>query len=376
MTDHAPFKIINRIDLQAWAEAHEHPAWYIPNLIPVDGVTIVFGDGGSGKSRILLDACLALESGQPFCGRQEFTSEYTHRIKTAWLSFEDAWTWEMHRRLKQHPIQVDGPVFITRDHSDNEPDIADRLRLSSSVAFNRDGIIDPQMEANWLDLGETLKEQDVKLLVVDATKGLVGGQVGKQEIADSVIDLFAKIRRRCGVTTVLIAHSSAHKKDFGKPADEVMGASTWTHSARHVVFVQSNTNVTFARVTKSNWGPTGCNVQFDRVSDGPLTFRSVNTAREYAEQQSRKRTQEQFTKRTEQVKALISSAEHDPGVWKTQRSMANALGVSTSEINHMVKGGWVTKPKGASGYSPDLTKLDWTDESVESTNLGEGVPEF
>ncbi len=153
-------------------------------------------------------------------------------------------------------------------------------------------------------------------------------------------------------------------------------SSPLIHSARHVVFVQSNTNVTFARVTKSNWGPTGCNVQFDRVSDGPLTFRSVNTAREYAEQQSRKRTQEQFTKRTEQVKALISSAEHDPGVWKTQRSMANALGVSTSEINHMVKGGWVTKPKGASGYSPDLTKLDWTDESVESTNLGEGVPEF
>lgn len=358
MSDVLPFSLMSRRDLHQWADESKHPAWFIPNLIPVDGVTILYGDGGSGKSRILLEACLYLEAGKAFLDSEHFHGELVDTpVKTAWLSFEDAWAHEAATRLANHPIQLDGPRFITRDSWEREPDIADRLRLSRSRDFIKDGVIDDNTEANWLMLGRELQSEGVQLLVVDATKGLVGGQVGRQEIADAVIELFAQMRRRFGVTTVLIAHSSAHKKDFGKPSDEVMGASTWTHSARHVVLVQSNTSVTFARVAKSNWGPTGFNVQFDRVSDGPLILRSVNSAQEYATEQKRKRTAQDFEKRTEWVHQLREASQSDPNVMTSTRSMATALGISHNTVSKkLLKAGWVVKDGGH--YIIDWDKID------------------
>jgi RecA-family ATPase len=352
MTDIHPFGLMSRHDLQQWAMDNEHPSWFIPNLIPVDGVTIVYGDGGSGKSRILLEACLYLESGRPFLDSEHFHGDYVCTpVKTAWLSFEDAWAQEASARLADHPIQVDGPLFITRDSWQREPDIADRLRLSRSRDFIRDGIVDQNTESNWLMLGEALQSAGVQVLVVDATKGLVGGQVGRQEVADAVIELFAKLRRRYGVTVVLIAHASAHKKDFGKPSDEVMGASTWTHSARHVVLVQSNTSTTFARVHKSNWGPTGLNVQFERVSEAPLKLVQVTTQRQYVEEQAASRQQRDWeTKRSQAQQALAAG----PEAWKTQESLGKAAGGSKKIGQVLVKSMFFTKTPDGSGYQPNL----------------------
>jgi hypothetical protein len=364
-TDIHPFGFLTREELHDWADQHKHPAWFIPNLIPVDGVTIVYGDGGSGKSRILLEACLYLEAGLPFCGNPAFSGPYEGvSVKTAWLSFEDAWAWEMDQRLTEHPIKVDGPLFLTRSSWDREPDIADRLRLSMSKDFIKDGILNENSEANWLALGEALAERDVKVLVVDATKGLVGGQVSRQEIADAVIELFAKIRRQFGITTVLIAHSSAHKKDHGKPSDEVMGASTWVHSARHVVLVQSSTTTTFARVTKSNWGPTGFNVKFKRVSDRPVAVQSINTTQEYAAQQNRKRTHEHFAKRTANLQKLIEAGKVNPEIWKSFQSMADAININKSVIQRMKNDGWLEKSESTGCYRPVPEKMNWSTKTL------------
>lgn len=352
MSDVRPFGLMSRTDLQRWAEKNRHPSWFIPNLVPVDGVTILYGDGGSGKSRLLLEACLYLEAGRAFLDSEHFRGDYVGRpVKTAWLSFEDAWAHEASARLADHPIQVDGPLFIARDSWQREPDIADRLRLSRSRDFIRDGIVDQNTQSNWLMLGEALESAGVQVLVVDATKGLVGGQVGRQEVADAVIELFATLRSRYGVSVVLIAHASAHKKDSGNPADEVMGASTWTHSARHVVLVQSNTTTTFARVHKSNWGPTGFNVQFERVSDAPLKLRQVTDQRHYLEEQAASRQKRDWeTKRSQAQRALAAG----PEAWKTQESLGLAAGGSKKIGQTLVKSKFFRRIPGANGYQPDL----------------------
>ncbi len=351
MSDPRPFALMTRTELQAWADQNEHPAWYIPNLIPVDGVTIVYGEGGSGKSRLLLEACLYLEAGRPFLDSDHFRGDYVGTpVKTAWLSFEDAWAHEAAARLSNHPIQVPGPRFITRQSWTREPDIADRLRLSRSREFVKDGIIDENTESNWLLLGEALQLEGVQLLVVDATKGLVGGQVGRQEVADSVIELFAGLRRRYGVTVVLIAHASAHKKESGRASDEVMGASTWTHSARHVVLVQSNTTKTFARVHKSNWGPTGFNVQFSRASEAPLELIQVNSQREYVEQQAASRQNRDWDTKREQARMAVAAG---PDAWKSFDSLGKAAGGSKKIGQSLVKGKFFLKASDGSGYQPN-----------------------
>jgi hypothetical protein len=351
MTDVDPFTLMTGAQLQAWATAHEHPSWYIPNLIPVDGVTIIYGDGGSGKSRILLEACLYLEAGKPFLDSEHFHSDYVGTpVKPAWLSFEDAWAHEASVRLRHHHIQVEGPLFITGNSWQQEPDIAERLRLSRSREFARDGLIDENTEYNWLLLGQTLQAAGVKVLIVDATKGLVGGHVGRQEVADSVIELFARLRRRYGVTVVLIAHASAHKKESGKASDEVMGASTWTHSARHVVLVQSNTTKTFARVHKSNWGETGFNVQFARVSEGPLELLHVNTQRDYVERQVAAKQVRDWDIKREQAKRVLAAG---PAAYRTEATIGNAAGGSRKIGQNLITAGFFTKAADGTGYEPN-----------------------
>ena len=152
-----------------------------------------------------------------------------------------------------------------------------------------------------------------------------------------------------------------------------MGASTWTHSARHVVLVQSNTNVTFARVTKSNWGPTGFNVQFDRVSDGPLTLRSVNTAREYGAKQKRDRTEKDFAQRTEWLHQLDEAAKLDPNVMSTTRNMGSALNVSHNTVsNKLVKPGWVIKRD--KNYVVDWSKANYQSTEVSPEGPAASIP--
>jgi hypothetical protein len=346
------FKLLGKDDFLAMRD--EKHQWFIKNLLPVTGTTIVFGAPGEGKSTICLDMALALENGLPFGGDESLLGDFgNEQVRTAWLSFEDGWDYELKERLLQRDPDLRWPLAVAEPTAEMWTD-ATVLKLDGSQnPIEMTNGFTASTQSHWDELGTSLKAQGVRVLFIDTLSELAGSDATTRQVQD-VFGHLSQWRRRYQITVVLIGHSSSHKDNFGKKKTELLGVTAWVAKARHTVLVAGNTTTTFANVQKSNRGPVGFNVTFQKVDGGPVMVTSTNTQNEYVEERKKSTQKRDWDKRRAQA---VKARATGPSQWGSLEALGAAAGGSKTVGKNLVAAGFFRESEDG-GYEPVDVVID------------------
>ena len=192
--------------------------WIVDQWIPRGEVTLLFGDGGVGKTLLAqqLMACTAI--GKPWCTLPAV------QCRSVGVFCEDD-TDELHRRqdaIQRHlqtdfgDTRLDAMCWWTRKGDDN-----------LLCTFDHEGVIRPT--AFYLAILETAKELGVGLLVLDTAADLFGGNENDRGQVRQFIGLLARMAMAINGAVVLNAHPSRTGLSSGTMDS---GSTGWSNSAR------------------------------------------------------------------------------------------------------------------------------------------------
>lgn len=222
--------------------------WLVKGLIPDQTVTMLGGDGGTGKSLLALQLAVAVACGGLWIGR---TPVEGHAL---YVSAEDDLD-ELHRRLDD----IAGST------------IADlrNLTLRSLVGYDtvlathdtRTGTM--MTTPLWADIEARLHSIQPRVLVLDTLADLFSGEENNRVQARQFIGLLrgAALRHKCAV--VLLSHPSLSGMTSGSG---MSGSTAWNNSVRSRLYLdrikdeageEADPDARRLRVMKANYGEVG-----------------------------------------------------------------------------------------------------------------------
>jgi hypothetical protein len=211
------------------------------NFISPSGVTIFFGDGGTGKSTLLLAFALALRTGsEAFIGIKPLSTR-----KVLYLDWEDE-DWVHKDRMRQLMQTDERPVIRYLRMDRPVTDAVDQLRA-------------------------VVRDEKIELVALDSLAQAAGGDANEQEIASN----FYRSVRRLAVPVITIAHNTKAQDE-----DKPFGSTFFHNGARRTWFVKKHQSPGADRITvglfskKNNLGPQYPATAFEYVfSDEHISIR-------------------------------------------------------------------------------------------------------
>jgi hypothetical protein len=179
--------------------------YLIPPLMPLNGVTIIFGDGGVSKSYLALMLALAACNGTTAAGRFE-----TPNSKVIYIDYEDS-AINFRRRCKR---VMAGTGF------DPIP--------SDIIYWAANGI---PFKDQWEPIKSKIEAEGINWMIVDSAAPACGGP---PEESSSAIE-FDNAIKRIGIPTLLIAHQT--KSGDGNTL-KPFGSTFWHNLARRTWHVE------------------------------------------------------------------------------------------------------------------------------------------
>ena len=236
--------------------------WLVEGLIPARQVTLLYGDGGTGKSLASLQLCFSAATGTPWLGR------VVGRCRSLFITAEDELD-ELHRRLA---AIASGTGLFFSDMRD--------LHLVSLAG--KDAVLAaPSVKTGLMEataLYERLRALITRLrpgvLVLDTLADLFGGDEIKRIQARQFIRLMHALTLGLDfdLTVILLAHPSVAGMNSGTGTS---GNTAWSNSVRSRLYLER-------RFTKSGSGNGDRQIEPDpdvRV----LSAKKANRARQGAE---------------------------------------------------------------------------------------------
>lgn len=183
----------------------------LPPITAGEGATILFGDGGTGKSYLALALGIQLHTGRSDLFPGVVPMERRH---VALLDWE--WTGWVHKRRMRRLLG-----------STDDADMPDMTYISCQLPLRdeRDR------------LRRIIRDRGVEFLIVDSV-GLAAGS--EPEAADTAIQFMASLRE-LGLPALLIAHVT--KADAKGAADRPFGSTFWHNSARSTWYAKRGDDV-------------------------------------------------------------------------------------------------------------------------------------
>jgi DNA-binding transcriptional ArsR family regulator len=183
--------------------------WIIPGVVPVVGRTIVYGDGGTGKTTIIMDLAIAVASDR--------------------------------RLLKQFPINKTGPVlFISTEGSilDNRDRVMVRLRSHSldpstvQFYFCQDSF-DMDNDNDVAELTAYIEELKPLIVVCDPLDSFIRGDENSAKETKALRRKFDKLINAYSFSLIVIHHENK--------AGGIRGSTAWrdwTDTELHITSVE------------------------------------------------------------------------------------------------------------------------------------------
>jgi RecA-family ATPase len=248
-----------RVDAAAWQDKPvPMREWLLVGWVPARNVTLLYGDGGIGKSLLALMLAAAVKAGTLFFGQliTSGTVEY--------ISCEDE-IGEMQRRLgdiaqsMSKPLSDFAGLHITS--------LADEDAI---LAAAKDGKGNLAVTALYAELETLLEQSRPALLVLDTLSDVFGGNEIIRAQARGFISMLRRLCLRYGVTIIILAHPSVNGMEKG-----TSGSTAWSNSVRsrlyfHAVENENDEHDQDARVLrlqKSNYSRIGTQIAM-RWSNG------------------------------------------------------------------------------------------------------------
>lgn len=229
--------------------------WHVDELIPTGTVTILNGDGGTGKSLISLQLAASTITGGYWLGRE------VKQGRCMFVTAEDDMD-ELHRRLAD--IAIDQQVGMV----DLEGLVVVSLAGEDAIMATPNGksnIIKPTR------LFETLQEHVAKLepalVVLDTLADLFGGEENQRAQARQFISLLRGLATHHDTTVLLLAHPSLSGMASGSGTS---GSTAWSNSVRSRLYLdrirnddgrEDDPDVRVVRGMKANYGKSGIEIK-------------------------------------------------------------------------------------------------------------------
>lgn len=234
--------------------------WVVDGLIPAKTVTILNGDGGTGKSLIALQLAAAAALGTAWMGRVVDSGP------VLFLSAEDDRE-ELHRR-------IDG----VRQSEGVEWSELSNLLLSSLAgedailaAFDRNsGLLRPTVL--YAEISDWIARKKPRLVVLDTAADLYGGNENDRAQVRHFIGMLRGLAIKHDTAVLLLAHPSLSGMSSGSGSS---GSTAWSNSVRSRLYLsrvindgyEGDANARILQTKKSNYGPTGEQINL-RWADG------------------------------------------------------------------------------------------------------------
>lgn len=224
--------------------------WLVPDLIPHRNVTLLNGDGGTGKSLLALQLAAAVATGRRWIGKE------AKHGGALFLSAEDELD-ELHRRLTD--IGADLALELAA---------FDRLMLRSLAGEDAVlGALDKatgQIKASAImdDLNAWVAEHRPALVVLDTLADLFGGQESDRAQTRQFVSMLRGLALRHDCAVLLLAHPSLTGIATGTGSS---GSTAWNASVRSRLYLdrvkegsyEPDPDARILRTMKSNYGRTG-----------------------------------------------------------------------------------------------------------------------
>lgn len=236
------------------AELHGLPIpdrdWLVPDLVPMKTVTLLGGDGGTGKSLLALQLAVAVATGKGWLGRS--VKEGAALV----LSAEDDDD-ELHRR-QFDIVRAQGDTlaslrrFMFRS-------MAGQDALLALLEQGTGRLVPSQL---YLQLDRAMKAERPVVLILDTTADLFPGNENDRAQVRQFIGLLRALAIRHNCAVILLAHPSLTGMSSGSG---LSGSTAWNNSVRSRLYLErvivdgyeADTKVRRLTSKKANYGPTG-----------------------------------------------------------------------------------------------------------------------
>lgn len=227
--------------------------WHVEGLIPARNVTLLYGDGGTGKSLLSLQLAVSTALGIPWIDVQTETAHGPCLFLTA----EDELD-EVHRRLadivKSHGVRIDD---------------LDNLVISSLAGEDallgapKDKGGEIQATKLYKVLAGVIAKMRPALVVLDTLADLFGGDENQRSQARQFITLIRKLALDNNTAIVVLAHPSLSGMASGTGAS---GNTAWNNSVRSRLYfervrgeggIEDDPDARVLKSMKSNYGRVG-----------------------------------------------------------------------------------------------------------------------
>ena len=229
--------------------------WTVLDWIPLDSVTMLSGDGGTGKSILAMQLLTAAASGKAFLNQQ------TMRCRCLGIFAEDSYD-ELHRRQEGINRHFDIAMADLGDMA-----LVSRVGVDSlMMEFGRDGGYESRDHGEPTEFFQGIYnlavEYGAQLVVLDALHDFFGGNENSRPHARQFVNLLRKLAMDIEGAVVLCAHPSLSGLASGSGTS---GSTAWNNAVRSRLYLahvkdedeHPEWNKRALRVMKSNYGRTG-----------------------------------------------------------------------------------------------------------------------
>ncbi|MBE7196273.1 MAG: AAA family ATPase [Parafilimonas terrae] len=273
------------IDPRAWADQPlPEREWEVPNLIPKGEVTLVYGDGGVGKTLLMHQYATCAATGQPWLGLN------VRKARVGCFLCEDD-AQELHRR--QHDINralgidfgaLGDLQLIARKGEENL--LATWDRGSGSM----------RLTPTWHRLRDDARALGLNVLILDTLADIfAGAEVDRAQVSAFVKGCLWRLAQEIGGSVIALGHPSMSGKSSG---EGTAGSSAWNNACRSRLYLRypgddgaaksrgkGNTrpppsDIRELENMKLNYGPRGTRlkIRWVRGAFEPLMMSAVPTA--------------------------------------------------------------------------------------------------
>jgi RecA-family ATPase len=190
--------------------------WLVEKWVPAAEVTMLGGDGGTGKTTLALQLCLSAISGSDWIGLKVRVGNVLY------VSAEDPKD-EIHYRLEQ----------ITKHAKIAKEELA-RFRLidlagkdSTIAIFEKNGLI--KLTRLFDEIESTAREHNVACIFFDAVADFFGGNENERREVRAFIGVLRGLALRLNASVIIVAHPSV---DGIKTGRGYSGSTHWNNAVR------------------------------------------------------------------------------------------------------------------------------------------------
>lgn len=256
--------------------------WVFNGLIPANTVTLLSGDGGTGKSLLALQLAISVATG----GKLKWLGRQPEIGKALYISAEDDHA-EVHRRVNDIVYKPKHEV----DYGDLENLIVASLTDRDAILSSPDRMGLMQTTPLYNKIKAKIDGENPKIVILDTLADLFGGNENDRSQTRQFIGQLRQLCVEFGTSIVLLSHPSLSGMASGSGTS---GNTAWSNSVRSRLYMtrikddgyEADKTARKLSVMKANYGETGAEIlmhyndgHFDGVENEGFLDRSGMNAK-------------------------------------------------------------------------------------------------